>query len=367
MLRKIVSSVFLIIAFSINAYADNVVIRNDDASTQLFPTNMGSAGPMAADAYGRIFARISDGTNTLDVIPVSNAAIEGLLNSTNSYFNVVTDTIEAGSTTTVLNLTAHVARRGDLIIPTGGTADNIDVAIPICSVTTNTVTLCYALPTTPSTDAIVIRRPNPVFSAREDSAVASGDPGILALAVNNETQATQFNTTNGDAITLGADRYGSLMTAPVGLGATAATILLSPVRAEDTAVATGQALMLSGAVNVTGQTVFNSTEGDATPIGVTGYGALYSNIGAFNNIISATTTVVKSGAGVFHRLCFNKKVATGVVTIYDNTSAAGTKIATITEPATLLDSQQCLEYDLRFGTGLTVVTSAADDITVVYN
>lgn len=88
---------------------------------------------------------------------------------------------------------------------------------------------------------------------------------------------------------------------------------------------------------------------------------------SFSNISAPATTTVKTGAGVFKRLVFNKPVASGVITIYDNTAASGTKIATITEPATLLaQGAFSTDYDLLFSTGLTVVTSAADDITIVY-
>lgn len=86
----------------------------------------------------------------------------------------------------------------------------------------------------------------------------------------------------------------------------------------------------------------------------------------FLNIVGAATTVVKSGAGHLARIVFNKKVANGIVTMYDNTAGSGTKIGTITNPATLLDNAQGLDYGCDFGTGLTIVTSAADDITVVY-
>lgn len=86
----------------------------------------------------------------------------------------------------------------------------------------------------------------------------------------------------------------------------------------------------------------------------------------FQNITTATTTVVRSGPGVLTRIVNNKKVASGVITIYDNTSAAGTKIGTITSPGTLLDNQQVYEYDVQFKTGLTIVTSTADDLTIVY-
>lgn len=88
--------------------------------------------------------------------------------------------------------------------------------------------------------------------------------------------------------------------------------------------------------------------------------------GSYRNISGAATTVVKSGAGTLVRIVVNKLVSSGVITLYDNTAATGTKIATITNPLTLLQSQTALEYGCRFATGLTVVTSAADDITVIY-
>jgi hypothetical protein len=85
---------------------------------------------------------------------------------------------------------------------------------------------------------------------------------------------------------------------------------------------------------------------------------------SYTNIASATTTTVRSGKGVLHGITINKAVASGVITIYDNTAGSGTKIATITEPATLLNSQMQLLYDVCFTTGLTIVTGQADDITV---
>ena len=85
------------------------------------------------------------------------------------------------------------------------------------------------------------------------------------------------------------------------------------------------------------------------------------------NITAAapTTTVVKSGSGALHTITFNKPVATGVVTIYDNTAGSGTVIGTITVPSSPMPVT--LTYDLIFSTGLTIVTAtAAQDITVTY-
>lgn len=86
---------------------------------------------------------------------------------------------------------------------------------------------------------------------------------------------------------------------------------------------------------------------------------------AYLNIATNTTTTVKSGAGFFHTLNIGKAVASGTITIYDNTTNSGTKISTITFPATLLtDAPYTMVFDVSFSTGLTIVTSHATDITV---
>lgn len=80
-----------------------------------------------------------------------------------------------------------------------------------------------------------------------------------------------------------------------------------------------------------------------------------------NNISTATTTTVKSGAGLLHVLTINTAAA-GTITIYDNTAASGTKIATIAASA----AGPNFIFDVVFTTGLTIVTAAASDITVSY-
>lgn len=81
----------------------------------------------------------------------------------------------------------------------------------------------------------------------------------------------------------------------------------------------------------------------------------------YKNITTATTTVVKSGTGVLKAITVNTTAA-GTVTVYDNTSAAGAKIATL--KASVLEGTY--EFNVAFGTGLTIVTGAASDITVTY-
>lgn len=83
---------------------------------------------------------------------------------------------------------------------------------------------------------------------------------------------------------------------------------------------------------------------------------------SFSNITTATTTLVKSGAGVLHTVCVNTPAATATIQMYDSLTATGTKIGLIT--ATVAG---CQLYDIAFATGLTVVTAtAAPDITVSY-
>jgi len=86
------------------------------------------------------------------------------------------------------------------------------------------------------------------------------------------------------------------------------------------------------------------------------------------NIATATTTViVPSRPGALLRVIVNKPLADAVITIYDSGTGSGTKIGTITFPATLLSSGPvAVEYGAVFAVGLTVVTSAAVDLTVVY-
>ena len=88
---------------------------------------------------------------------------------------------------------------------------------------------------------------------------------------------------------------------------------------------------------------------------------------SFLNITAAapTTTVVRTGSGILHSITFNKPVATGVVTVYDNVAASGTVIGTITVPASPIPVT--LTYNVAFENGLTIVTAtAAQDITVSF-
>lgn len=88
---------------------------------------------------------------------------------------------------------------------------------------------------------------------------------------------------------------------------------------------------------------------------------------SYTHITTATTTVVKASAGFLHKIIWNKSVATGATTVYDNTSAAGNVVAIRTVGAGLLSDPPCTgEYNCSMATGITIVTSQAEDITVVW-
>lgn len=81
----------------------------------------------------------------------------------------------------------------------------------------------------------------------------------------------------------------------------------------------------------------------------------------FRNVTGAGTTVLKFGAGRLHRVILNSTGGTSV-TIYDNTSAAGTIISTLTTG--IIAS---LDFQCDFSIGLTIVTVGAGcNITVIY-
>jgi len=82
---------------------------------------------------------------------------------------------------------------------------------------------------------------------------------------------------------------------------------------------------------------------------------------SFQQIGTATTTTVKSGAGIVHTITINSGTA-GAVTVYDNTAGSGTIIFKVDSTATW----GTFTLDAAFSTGLTVVTATAVNVTVTY-
>lgn len=86
------------------------------------------------------------------------------------------------------------------------------------------------------------------------------------------------------------------------------------------------------------------------------------------NIVSATTTLIFTGRGIFVGLIYNKRIAAGITTLYDDIAAvAGNKFGTITVGASILnDPPQQAVYNRYCENGLTIVTSQAENITVLW-
>lgn len=83
---------------------------------------------------------------------------------------------------------------------------------------------------------------------------------------------------------------------------------------------------------------------------------------SFNNISTATTTLVRTGAGTLLRVTLNEP-ATGAITVFDSLTGAGDTIATIAS-GTVAGH---IDYNCRVATGITIVTAMADDVTVVFS
>ena len=78
-----------------------------------------------------------------------------------------------------------------------------------------------------------------------------------------------------------------------------------------------------------------------------------------------TTTVCKVGPGTLHRIIVGKTINAATISIYDAVTATNT-LAVLTSGASAL-APYCVELQIDFFTGLTIVTSAAQDVTAVYD
>jgi hypothetical protein len=89
----------------------------------------------------------------------------------------------------------------------------------------------------------------------------------------------------------------------------------------------------------------------------------------YATITTATTTTLKSGAGVLHSVTVCKAIAAATIDGYDNIVGSGVKIIpAITYGAAILTDPPLggQPLDVQFSNGLTFVTSAATFIVVAY-
>lgn len=194
-------------------------------------------------------------------------------------------------------------------------------------------------------------------------------------AVSNPTAALQdrsfnygYNGTTWDRLRTAATWLAG--TGATGLAAAAHVIYDNGSAAYYVARSSGNDGANYAQVPAAGLYGYNGAGGDRVRVSTVGTGILvaappdysYTHIAA-----GQATTTVKSGAGSLHMICFNSAAAaTNVTTVYDNTAASGTVIAIPT--VTGLTFLSCVQYDLKFGTGLTINTATANgsDMTVVY-
>lgn len=80
-------------------------------------------------------------------------------------------------------------------------------------------------------------------------------------------------------------------------------------------------------------------------------------------ILTATTTLVKSGPGLLASVIVDTNVAASVITIYDALTATGTAIAIITCSGAV---PFFLPYNIPFSTGLCIVSSSTAGFVVTY-
>lgn len=225
------------------------------------------SGPLSIDLKGNLYVRAIDPTSglTQSVIPVSNASsLNGVGSGAIGWSFVVADTAETSSTTTVINATTHSARVGDVIMFTAGTAGNIKAWSPVASVTTNTITISNALPTTPANgDVFYIMRPQPVLAPINDDAIGTFSNGWLTMFVRNEL-ANPYAGSNGDATVPAATRTGALYVEQSTLHNDANPGKLA-VADEDTAFAASDAVVKVGAQALSAIAQSVGTTGDIAP------------------------------------------------------------------------------------------------------
>lgn len=82
---------------------------------------------------------------------------------------------------------------------------------------------------------------------------------------------------------------------------------------------------------------------------------------ATNNAVmsTATTTTIKTGAGYLHTIVVTGGTA-GTIDVYDNTAASGTKLAAFSSTNAIAS----YTFDCAFQTGLTIITSAATNLSI---
>jgi hypothetical protein len=205
----------------------------------------------------------------------------------------------------------------------------------------------------------------------EDSPAATGDAGMAALGVQNDSYATLAAT--GDYIPLATGRAGNQLSTLVLDDILAGTRQLAKV--EDVAAASGDALMPAGAL-IAGSLAATAADGDYTYLktnlfsalytqdvaGTAGGGTVFSAISAASN----NATAIKASNGqVYSVQACNSNAAARYVKLYNLTTVTDCG-ASAEFMRFMVPAANCINFSIpagaAFSTGISmcIVTGAAD-------
>jgi len=135
------------------------------------------------------------------------------------------------------------------------------------------------------------------------------------------------------------------------------------VNVKTSVLPTGGATSANQSTEIGSLATIATNSGSPIPAGTNAIG--YLSGFSYAHISTATTTTVKSGAGVVHTICVNTLGTVASTITVDDALTATTPTIGVINSLTLLG---CQTFDVAFATGLTLVTTgtAAPDVTVSY-
>lgn len=238
------------------------------------------------------------------------------------------------------------------------------------------VSLATPLPVGFTTGGAANSLTNPIF-------IANAEAGDTTGTFTNATQTTNVTATNGDG-------YATALVSLNGTYGTASGVFeasddsgttwypIGGIRSDDSAVQS----IYTGLTNQSVQWSFPISGNDSFRVRSTAVASGTVNVRISisaiptlppaaailtwnkTNITTGTTTLVKTGAGTLGSILIGTYVASATIKLYDGLTAVNI-FSTITLPSTITgDAPTVLPLNVAFGTGLTIVTSGATDITV---
>ena len=336
-----------------NAAGTNFMNVNQDGSIQPIPAIVQKAKAVTSASGTTIAATFaSNPTSGNSIIVVAGAGNNGTLTVADTLSNTYTSAISKANSTTfeaaifyAVNITGNAANT--VTVTNGGAAASMAVEIYEVSGLIGLVNGALGQ-TSSGTGTGTTASTSNIAGPANSIAFAGVAVGTAAQAVTASTGTiwTADSSQNSGGTPSGLFTFGSL----------SAQVSNSGPLTSSAAVAGSEPWAMVAAIF---KPVVQAIEGT---VHIAGYN--------FLNITAAapTTTVVKTGPGVFHALvCNTPPGSNGTVTMYDNTAASGTKIGTITYGTVTSMAPHSLPYDLTFSTGLTIVTATgAGDYTVIY-